>query len=95
MSDETSTDKVLLDCSCCCMAHHNISDSSEEPLCSYGLYSSITVPPLVPMSIPTLQYPEVDKFLDSAGDTDIFVNSHDIFNGHLILLGHLPGQVNH
>ena len=95
MCEETSTDKEPLDCSCCCTAHHSICDSSDEPLYSYALYSSITVPPPVPLSIPALQYPEVDRFLDSAGDTDTFVNSYDIFNGHLLSLGHLPGQVTH
>ena len=95
MCEETSTDKEPLDCSCCCTAHHSICDSSDEPLYSYALYSFITVPPPVPLSNPALQYPKVDRFLDSAGDTDTFVNSYDIFNGHLLSLGHLPGQVTH
>ena len=93
MSERLDTEDDL-DCSCCCSSHHDICDSTEEPLYSYALHSSITVAPLVPMSIPALQYPEEDRFLDSAGDTDLFVIDQDNFTGNLLSLGHLSmGQV--
>ena len=51
MPGRLATEETL-DCTCCCTSHHTICDSTKEPLFSYASHSSITVAPLVPMSIP-------------------------------------------